>query len=273
MTTESAPEPVRTKFPEELARHRALLAAYDADSAPRETQDAPGAPSRRSTPRQRNGCAGWDTYTSDGRALMRRRSFLLSIAVPLLLIAGPVHAGRVLCYGDSITFGSVAEGSWVPLAQEMRPDHVWVNAGFGGRGTNPTSIADFQHEIDSGSYQVVTILLGINDPMLGYTSAETAAHVYAMARYAEAHGLTVFVLTPTPVLPSTSETLRRYVRDVAQHLVHQQMTENPARVHLVDLHAAFSGIPYPATDGMHPSRAGSGIIASVVTKALAEHGW
>ena len=33
---------VRTKFPEELARHRALLDAYDADSAPRETQDAPG---------------------------------------------------------------------------------------------------------------------------------------------------------------------------------------------------------------------------------------
>ena len=42
MTTESAPDPVRTKFPEELARHRALLDAYDADSAPRETQDAPG---------------------------------------------------------------------------------------------------------------------------------------------------------------------------------------------------------------------------------------
>lgn len=202
---------------------------------------------------------------------MRRLSSCFLLA-GVLFIACPAYAARILCFGDSITLGSAVEGSWVEIAQEMRPDHVWVNDGFGGRGTDATSTANFQFAIDTGVYQIATILLGINDSMLGFTSEESAVSIYGMARYAESRGVIVFVLTPTPVLPSTSEMLRRRAQDITRQLVYQQMSGTYAGIHLVDVHAAFSGIPFQATDGMHPKRASLGIIAGVVTKALAAYG-
>ncbi|MCD7895155.1 MAG: GDSL-type esterase/lipase family protein [Planctomycetaceae bacterium] len=111
---------------------------------------------------------------------------------------------RILCLGDSLTFGSGVprKESWTFLAQERLGVRL-VNRGIPG-DTTGGMLARFQPEVEKVKPNLVSLMGGFNDIFFGGGDGPARANIAAMVHQSAARSLPVVVATPVPLDVATA---------------------------------------------------------------------
>lgn len=145
---------------------------------------------------------------------MKLLLLVLSILIPCAACASPKQV-RIVCFGDSITYGIGAPKGMDYCSQIRRllPADISVNLGRPGENTFDGVIrAKKVFAAEKGKATYVFLLEGVNDWSLGHSPAETVYNLAVIRNYALNTGATVFVGKLTPVY--NAEPITSWVEDV-----------------------------------------------------------
>lgn len=205
----------------------------------------------------------------------------------------------IVVLGDSITALGGEPGGYVWLLaktlQNLYPDQNWdvINAGISGN-TTANLRARFEQDVLARSPQLVIIYIGVNDVWhqyydfatnqhsptgdfpAGVELAEYQAHLEAMIQAAQAEGIQVLLMSPTPI----REVQKRENEELQAYITAMQTLAEKYNYTFVDLYqpfmdaiAAYHTVAGPAQplltyDGVHPNPAGNQLIAYNLLQAL-----
>lgn len=191
----------------------------------------------------------------------------LVLCLLLLSVPSVALATTVLCYGDSITIG------YPSRLQQLRPDLEVYGAGLSGDTT--ANAERLLGELAARHYDVVVILLGINDPLDGSLSDPRVsfARTQRLARRARAIGATVFLLTLTPETkirpPRPDFDFNTFAYDLSR-LILDRYGHRRSGIRAADLRDRFTLLGWDSTsdDGLHPNTAGVEVMATFVATLI-----
>jgi lysophospholipase L1-like esterase/pimeloyl-ACP methyl ester carboxylesterase len=206
---------------------------------------------------------------------------LVAGVLPLPTQAADVEPLRVACVGDSITFGAGTEfprwDSYPSQLQRLLGGDDYVVGNFGSSGSTLLNAGDQPYQQQNVFNQalkfrpdIVVIQLGTND-----TKPRNWEHRDAFVADYEALVDQFQALEPRPEIylclpPYTShmdpksinEPVLREVLPMIKQVAREKGTG------LIDVHAAFLGRDDLLKDGVHPHKAGAGVLARTVCAAL-----
>jgi len=173
---------------------------------------------------------------------------------------------RILCFGDSLTEGTVGVG-FIPFLEELLPGNTYVNLGVNG-----DTIAGLRRRAERMQQRgdAAVVWIGTNDVLM-YPDwddhAESAAADYeALLRLAAARAGRVLAVPPLLADPALA---REYQRSYSGATVLVRDSSVLVRAVFVDIQVAFARFPGTefTIDGAHLNNAGARLAAEV----LAEH--
>lgn len=184
---------------------------------------------------------------------------------------------KIICLGDSLTAGYrlPADACWVQILNRETP-HTWINAGVSG-DTSTGLLVRLQTEVLPQHPDMVLLMGGDNDIMLTGSEDLAKTSLMAMLHQCAAQGVKPVVGIPFPIrsIPTRwqavcdTENARRASLRYIQWL---RTLVDAISLRKVDFAAAFAAAPSPEglyqEDGMHPSAAGSHLMADAVMQAL-----
>lgn len=185
---------------------------------------------------------------------------------------------KIICLGDSLTAGYHLnpEECWVHILN-CETANTWINAGVSG-DTSTGLLVRLQTEVLPQQPDMVLLMGGDNDIMLTGSEEQAKTTLMAMLHQCAARGVKPVVGIPFPI------------RNIPQRWQAVCDTENARKASLryiqwlralvdaislrkVDFAEAFAVAPTQESlyqeDGMHPSTAGSRVMADAVIQALA----
>ena len=175
---------------------------------------------------------------------------------------------RVLCFGDSLTEGTVGTG-FIPFLNEFLPGHEYVNLGVNG-----DTIAGLRRRVELLSPavrgEVAVVWIGTNDVMMcpdwADNGSATEGDYRLLLRAVAARVRMVFTLPPLVAGLGLAE-MYDYSLGRATEMTRRLSEEAGCRY--VDIQSAFAGRPSRefTIDGAHLNDAGARLVAEV----LAEH--
>ena len=196
---------------------------------------------------------------------------------PALLAAPPL---RVACVGDSITYGDKLpdrESQSYPAVLERMAQGRFRVGNFGVNGATALGGIPFRSWTDTPACRaaldfrpdLVVIMLGIND--LGFPDlyARYPADLRALAAKFQAlpNPPRLFLCTLTPIAPAEEQAqANRTIRETMIPAIRQVAAEIGAGI--VDVAGVYPNRLEWLPDGLHPSPAGSELIARTVLAAL-----
>ncbi len=221
---------------------------------------------------------------------MKFRTWFSLLVLPALLAASIEAQRKVVCIGDSITYGSRVpdrERNCYPaqLGWRLGAEYEVVNAGQGGRtlllnGDRPYVKSGVWTYLLEWAPDVAVVILGTNDTCLGKRGnwkheggleADARALVTALRRANE--GMRVLLCTPPPMFPDApglEDARSADIRERAPRLERVgQALRSVARaegVELLDLSRALE--VGHVTDGVHPSSFGAEAIANRIAESI-----
>lgn len=190
---------------------------------------------------------------------------------------------KIVCLGDSLTrgFNVPEKESWVGLLKEK---HGWntINKGVNG-DTTSGMLARFQEDVIKEKPGYVLIAGGVNDLICGSPLGAIQANIMGMVHVAYRHGILPIVGT---CLLGDEGNFRKDWNDMAD-IGEINALNRAYRCWILKLSAVFhvpcldlqkeyplrAGIRYgmTLTDGLHPSREGHELMASIADEFLKAH--
>jgi len=202
-----------------------------------------------------------------------------------------ISVTRFMAFGDSITEGLFPflvnpspPGSYPAVLQSLlrarytaqADSIVVVDEGLGGqRAADPDEFRRFTTALAANTPGAVLLMEGANDLNNGAAAGDAAAAIpalisglRAMVREARGRGLPVFVGTLLPQRAGGPKAGAPTTVAPANDQIRAMVANEGAT--LVDLYAAFGGVPDPwiGADGLHPSKVGLEKIAQTFYDAL-----
>lgn len=185
--------------------------------------------------------------------------------------------GKILCFGDSITFGAQVQGfCWVDLLAKKSDSIFVINAGRSGRKTSDKNelLKVLENNLDA---DFVLIFLGVNDLKDGNDSlvASCVNNMKWMIEKTRENipNAKIVTLAPTGInLKDMSELNRnkKYNRNTEASLIklekEYQILAEKESVRFISLLNAVS--PENYLDGLHPNKDGHRQIADAVWKGM-----
>lgn len=186
-----------------------------------------------------------------------------AVCAALLCCAGTaatVSADTVVCFGDSITAGYQATGYPVYL-QSMQSSSTIINEGVGGEDTWH-GVSRFTEVLAARKPNYVVIMEGANDVVEGLSPSSTSYNLANMAQQARDAGAVPIMSTITPN-SKPGYTPEDYNPGIIQAAASGGFT-------LVDTYSrVVNDWSRINVDGLHPTDAGSQMIAEGFSQALA----
>ena len=185
---------------------------------------------------------------------------------------------KIVCLGDSLTAGYrlSSEDCWVQILNRETP-HTWINAGVSGDASTGLLVR-LQTEVLPQQPDMVLLMGGDNDIMLTGSEEQAKTSLMAMLHQCAARGVKPVVGIPFPIrnipqrwqavcdVENARSASLRYIRWL-------RALTDAISLRRVDLAAALAAAPLPGElyqeDGMHPSAAGSRVMADAVLQSLA----
>jgi len=180
-----------------------------------------------------------------------------------------MHTPKIVCIGDSITFGYEIENTqkWTTLLSKELNVKV-VNCGLNG-DTTAGMLSRFQHIIKTHNPTHVIITGGTNDLWFGLKDEHIISNIHAMAKLANHYGINVIIGIPTPffnlnelnfVQENYSECIRSYKRMLIDYCTEKEF---PYIEFSKDL-----GQEHFFEDGLHPNEKGQKIMMKNANQVL-----
>ncbi len=190
---------------------------------------------------------------------------------------------KILCLGDSLTFGSGVprKESWTFLAQERLGVRL-VNRGIPG-DTTGGMLTRFLPEVEKVKPGVVSLMGGFNDIFFGGSDGPARANIAAMVHQCASRSLPVVVATPVPLdVPSTPADWGAAVDFFAAQEMGRDYAEwlrifcQTFSVPFVDFWAMFEEPEQRRlgaelyVDGLHPNGRGHALMADLYCREVAK---
>jgi acyl-CoA thioesterase-1 len=215
-----------------------------------------------------------DMHTIKNFALV---TLITAAAVLAMSFKQPPH-GKVVCFGDSITFGARADGhSWVSILTADHPgDAEFINEGRSGRKTSQRTelLPVLDKYPDAGCY---LIFLGVNDLKDGSDSMVNDCIINMKWMIEQIHNKNpqtkIVILSPTGINLQTMSDVnvqKKYNANTAASLIKLEQRYGALAK---ELHAGFISLlhavsPQNYADGLHPNADGQKEIATAVWNGL-----
>lgn len=197
---------------------------------------------------------------------------------------------RIVCIGDSITFGhgvafSRSRDAWPRiLERELDGNYEVLNYGIGGatllaNGNQPYN-ADYWETAKSLEGQIYILMLGTNDSKPNNWDAQEYSRQLD-ERVKELKAIPsvekVYVMAPPPAFKSKESNeyaafkidpvvIRDEIRDIVKNCTMQNEVE------YIDLYGLMDGHPEYMTDGVHPNKKGNEVIAEYISQIIGGNG-
>lgn len=193
-----------------------------------------------------------------------------------------VPAPRLICLGDSITYGYPygPRASWVHLAQV--PGVRLVNRGLNG-DTTAGMLRRLEAEVIAPGSAGAVVLGGTNDAFMGCPAAQYRSNVGEMVSRLKAAGIEPILGTVTPVhlgvasqgFPGQGLQIKRAVQLLEEYRRWLRSWAQDQEVPLMDFAAVFcfqKELPagHLLIDGVHPSREGYRLMAAEARRVLTD---
>src|SRR5664279_3752981 len=150
---------------------------------------------------------------------------IVTISIAIVAVAFKNIHGKVVCFGDSITYGAQVEGkSWVYFLKQGHPDVDFINAGRSGRKTSDKEeLLPVLNQNPSADYYL--IFLGVNDLKDGTDSMINSCVVNMKWMIKEIKNANnkakIVILAPTDINLKTMNQInvkKKYNKDTKQSL-------------------------------------------------------
>ncbi len=180
-----------------------------------------------------------------------------------------MHTPKIVCIGDSITFGYEIENTqkWTTLLNNEINFEV-INCGVNG-DTTAGMLSRFQHVIETHNPSHVILTGGTNDLWFGLKDEHIISNIHAMAKLAKHYDIKIIIGIPTPffnlnelnfVQENYSECIRSYKRMLIDYCTEKefpyiQFSNNLLQEHFLD-------------DGLHPNEKGQIIMMKNANQVL-----
>ena len=211
--------------------------------------------------------------------MFKRITSLLLISFSILIVTmgfRKIH-GKVVCFGDSITYGAQVDGkSWVYFLSQIHPGVDFVNAGRSGRKTSDKDeLLPVLKQNPNADYYL--IFLGVNDLKDGTdsmvnTCVSNMKWMISKIKETDNHAKIV-ILAPTDINLKTMNEInvkKKYNENTKQSLykleIKYKQLAKEQHTQFISLLHAVSKPNY--ADGLHPNVDGQKEIANVVWKGL-----
>ena len=206
---------------------------------------------------------------------MKRASLSIAVLTLALFHAAKASAAtNVACVGDSITYGyglNANESYPTDLQGLLGSSYVVKNFGQNGatmlkNGDNSFWKLALFTQSDTFAPNVVVIMLGTNDskPNNWTFESEFEGDYTAMVKHYRDLGAKVYIAIPPPAANNPQywqiEKVIPHIRKVAADV----------GAPVIDVHAAFTGMPQLFADDVHPTAAGARVLANTVFAALTQ---
>ena len=202
---------------------------------------------------------------------------IVTISIAIVAVAFKNIHGKVVCFGDSITYGAQVEGkSWVYFLSQEHPGVDFINAGRSGRKTSDKEeLLPVLKQNPAADYYL--IFLGVNDLKDGTDSMVNScvANVkWMISKIKETdNNAKIVILAPTDINLQTMNEInvkKKYNENTKQSLYkleikYKELAKEEHIQFLSLLHAVSK--PHYA-DGLHPNIDGQKEIANAVWKEL-----
>ncbi len=197
---------------------------------------------------------------------------------------------RILCVGDSLTYGDTVERAeaWPAVAARLGELSGQGDLEFVNRGTNGAVTADMLARLPAWleKYRPEAVILmgGANDLIFLADARAPLANMETMARLAGQSGARAFIGIPVPICPPVREdwaavadfaAVRAWYDEYAERLRELCARQGFAAL---DFRAGFTAAVARSgrnartfySDGLHPNAGGHRILADIVLAALGE---
>lgn len=183
---------------------------------------------------------------------------------------------KILCLGDSITFGTGVSRSkvWTTLLQQRYACEV-INRGIPG-DTTGGMLARYIHEVEKYKPHMVVLLGGGNDIFSSGDDRTARANLTALAHQTSARALRPVVCTPLPIRPAEmSPEWRNFTGGDAvmgpleEYVAWLRLFSATFTIPFVDYWTVFAARGDGLyCDGVHPNATGHILMADVFGQAL-----
>ena len=201
---------------------------------------------------------------------------------------------KILCFGDSITFGEIdtENGGWVDrlkddfirkYANAVRQEVTVYNLGVCGESTDGLSTrfsVEFNARHVKGQGVLVIFSYGANDVVIHKDKnivpvKYSIKNLEGCINLAQLKGSKVLLLSATPIADSSDGVVNqhgklRYSKDIEDYNVELQKLAGDSGCCFVDIHAPFQKIKNKllSNDGIHPNSDGHELIYNLVKHEL-----
>ena len=201
----------------------------------------------------------------------------LSLILFVAMKNQPALKGKIICFGDSITYGAFVRGySWVDLISKMNPNFIMVNAGRKGRKTSDKVelLPILDKNLDADYF---LLFLGVNDLKDGNDSlvqscVNNMKWMIDQIKEKAPHAKIVLLAPPqiNPKIMSEVNIKKKYNENTFRSLMllAKEYKELALYEHInfISLLNVVSSENY--VDGLHPNKKGQFQIAETVWKRL-----
>ena len=225
-------------------------------------------------------------------AILISAVFVICCALCVFQIKTAVDPGkpRIVCIGDSLTFGSGVretrdQDAWpAVLEQELDGKYDVLNYGISGTvvqvsGDKPYD-ATMWEEAKKQHAQIYLFMLGSNDTKpQNWNRAQLAFQLGQMVKdLKRVPGVrTVYLMVPTPGYKLNEED-RYGIYNIDVDLINTELPPlfrecaEKTGVELIDLYSLCEGHPEYMVDGVHPNKEANRLIGEYIAQVLREHG-
>jgi lysophospholipase L1-like esterase len=196
--------------------------------------------------------------------ILAATAFICFISVLVILPFGKPASPKILCLGDSITYGGNVDTPYPETLQSLSGIST-TNAGVNNEQTSDM-LTRWNNDYRWQGYSILVLLGGTNDISYHTPLSTTTANLYAIISDALTQGCTVYSVT---VLPFS------YVVDGAGINSWIRSTVPTMGAHVIDVYSAFDDPANPgclnpiyAHDAVHPNQAGTDLLAQLVYSAI-----
>lgn len=217
---------------------------------------------------------------------------VLLIAAAVLIFASkilaenPEQVHKVICMGDSITYGTgVAENrdtdSYPALLSNLLGETYEVyNYGAGGRtlqssGNKPYSATGYIEETIKEQPDIVIIMLGTNDSKpKNWNPKEYQAEYTKLVKTLQENLKKAEIYIMIPPAAFTSGTGWEHDGVIDNEVIRTELYEiitcvgDRTKTNVIDLYAITEGHPEYYSDAVHPNREGNEVLAQAIYKAI-----
>lgn len=211
--------------------------------------------------------------------MKKKAAYLLLVSLSLICLLPAFNEApkKVVCFGDSITFGALVNGhSWVYFLSQQQADINFVNAGRSGRKTSDKTelLPVLKEHPDADCY---LLFLGVNDLKDGTDSLVNTCVANMQWMISEIKQVDsdakIVILAPTDINLQTMNEInvnKKYNQNTKHALYslekkYQELATKDQIGFISLLHAVS---PQNYVDGLHPNAGGQQEISKVIGKQL-----